>query len=123
MPTKKKPTLSRAKVYADITTHLNRVSKIVARNEYLASPPLEITAGGHENGSNSALEEHKWYYRHLSLQHLLHRLQMVFHADSLEMRPGAEWVLSHYPADPKSFASWERLRRDDERRVSWVIRD
>src|SRR5207253_1987068 len=91
--------------------------------EYLASPPLEITAGGHENCSNSALEEHKWYYRHLSLQHLLHRLQMVFHADSLEMRPGAEWVLSHYPADPKSFASWERLRRDDERRVSWVIRD
>ncbi|KAG0633725.1 hypothetical protein HOY80DRAFT_1005766 [Tuber brumale] len=110
-------------MYNNITTLLNRVSKVLARNEYLASPPFEITEGGHENGPNSPLKEHKWYRKVLKLQHLLHRLQLVFHPDFLEMRPSAEWVLSHYPANPQSFTNLKRLRRDDRRRVFCIIRD
>jgi len=39
------------------------------------------------------------------------------------MLPGAEWVLSSYPANPESFTSWETLRQDDVKRVSRVIWD
>ncbi|KAG0127185.1 hypothetical protein HOY82DRAFT_542069 [Tuber indicum] len=110
-------------MYNDITALLNRVSKVLARNEYLAAAPSQVAGGGCENAPNSALNEYKWYYRVLKFQNLLYRLQLVFHPELLEMKPSAEWVLSHYPGNPKSFTNLKRLRQDDRRRVSRVVRD
>ena len=123
MAPRKQPTLSRAQVYANITTLLEKVSKIPTPNEYLVTLSPEITAGGLENAPQSVLKEHRWHCRAFNLNHLLHRLEVVFHPDSLKMLPGAEWVLSSYPANPESFTSWETLRQDDVKRVSRVIWD
>ncbi|KAG0642324.1 hypothetical protein HOY80DRAFT_642166 [Tuber brumale] len=115
--------ISRTAVYLFLCSHLQKMADLPSPCDLLGRLPPEMM----EHGLENAPEEVQRMYQELidagELCSYLRRLSQAFNPDSLEMRPGAEWILSYYPAGHKCFDSVEALRQDDENRVSSVIAD